>query len=108
MDELNYDEAFARLTQDLLDIPDPALGISAAELADTASVFSEAAQMITCFLGVILSLGPDEKGPTFPDEAIPIIQSVTKTCETLSDLIHGAICACDEEDSESDGEDAED
>ena len=86
MDEINYDEEFAKLTDDL-HIADPEVAISLFEIAHTLESVHEACAFLAEYIKVQISL-PDNIQLEFPDDLVPIIPHFRRTAEIISDELH--------------------
>ena len=104
MSEINYDEEFAKLT-DNLHISDPEVAISLFDIAHTLESIHEACAFLSEYIKVQLSL-PENLHLEFPDNLVPIIPHFRRTAEIISDELHTMFHVdCEEcEDGESEDE----
>ena len=103
MSEINYDEEFAKLT-DNLEISDPEVAISLFDIAHTLEAIHEAGAFLAEWIKIQVSL-PDNLQLEFPDNLVPIIPHFRRTAEIISDELHSVFHVdCEDDDEDEEGE----
>jgi len=99
MDEINFDEEFAKLTGGM-EGSSPELTISLFEIAEALESIHEACTFLSEYIKIQIAL-PDDVQLEFPDDLVPIIPHIRRTAEIISDELHSMLCtAHDDEDEE--------